>query len=217
MEIGTTNPEAQPDWRRLHALGLPPGSVRALLAILIFATTWALLVLRPSAEVPDFLRDLLFIILGHYFASRRAVVPSDEAGPPPLYLPRGSVRLLLVLGSVAVAVLLFRRGELTDLERNPGAFTLVLVGGFLLGVILNAALAWWRGRGHRPPRLVEDFKALISMAAAILLATLVVNQLFPFIPAGQVEAIFNRPLHLGRYGPEHVLAAIVGFYFGSRS
>ncbi len=201
MDYGTPSPPDQPDWRRLHALGLPPGSVRALLAILIFATAWALLVLRPAEEVPDFLRDLLFIILGHYFASRRAVVASEEGGPPPLYLPRGSVRLLLVLGSVAVAVLLWRRGELTDLDRNPGAFTLLLVGGFLLGVLLNAGLAWWRRRGHRPPRLVEDVKAVVSMAAAVLLAALVVNRLFPFLPTWHVESILNRPLHLGATAP----------------
>jgi hypothetical protein len=217
MEIKTLDSTARVDWRRLHALGLPPGSIRALLAILIFATTWTLLILRPSEEVPDFLRDLLFIILGHYFASRRAVAAGDEVGPPPLYLPRGSVRLVLVLGSVAVTILLFQRGKLTDLERNPGSFTLILVGGFLLGVILNAVYAWWTGRGHRPPRLVEDLRALIAMAAALLLVALVVNRLFPFVPPAQVEAVFNRPLHLGHYGPEHALAAIVGFYFGSRS
>ena len=39
---------------------------------MVFATTWGLglLVVRPSQEVPDYLRDLLFIIMGHYFASR---------------------------------------------------------------------------------------------------------------------------------------------------
>jgi hypothetical protein len=190
--------------------------VRALLAILIFATCWVLLVLRPAEEVPDFLRDLLFIILGHYFASRRHVAPEDEAGPPPLYLPRGSVRIILVLGCVAVTVLLLRRGQLTELERNPGAFTLVLVGGFLLGVVLNTVFAWWRARGHRPPRIIEDVRALISMAAGVFLAALVVNRLCGFVPPQQVEATF-RGLRLGRYGPEHVLAAIVGFYFGSRS
>jgi hypothetical protein len=213
----TPTPAGEVDWRRIHALGLPPGSVRALLAVLIFATTWVLLVLRPAEEVPDFLRDLLFIILGHYFASRRAVAPADEAGPPPLYLPRGSVRLVLVLGCVAVTVLLYRRGQLTTLERNPGAFTLVLVGGFLLGVVLNAAFSWWRGRGHRPPRLIEDLRALVSMTAAILLVALVANRLFLFVPTAGVEATFSRTFHLGRYGPEHLLAAIVGFYFGSRS
>src|SRR5262245_26158419 len=108
-------PQSPVDWRRLHALGLPAGSVRALLAIMIFATTWGLLLLRPTQEVPDFLGDLLFIIMGHYFAVRNRATPEREHGPPPLYLPRGSVRSLLVVGCVAVAALLHLRGQLTAL------------------------------------------------------------------------------------------------------
>ena len=64
------SPPPDDDWRRVHALGWPSGSVRALLAVLIFATTWGLMILRPTQEVPDYLSDLLFIIMGHYFASR---------------------------------------------------------------------------------------------------------------------------------------------------
>src|SRR5215210_4654090 len=125
MDTEITGSPSHVDWRRLHALGMPSGSVRALLAILIFATTWGLLVLRPSQEVPDYLRDLLFIIMGHYFASRRRADQGDEPGPPPLYLPRGSVRLLLVIGCVAVAVVLFRRGQLTTPAKHPGVVTLL--------------------------------------------------------------------------------------------
>ena len=77
--------EAPVDWRRLHALGLPSGSIRALLAILVFATVWALLLIRPSEEIPNYLGDLLFIIIGHYFAARRRLVEDHEPGPPPLY------------------------------------------------------------------------------------------------------------------------------------
>ena len=121
------------DWRRLHALGLPSGSVRALLAILIFAAAWVLLILKPSQEVPDYLRDLLFIIMGHYFAARRVADRGPDAGPPPLYLPNGSVRFVIVIGCVAVAGVLFRRGQLTTLKENQGVVTLLLIGGFLSG------------------------------------------------------------------------------------
>src|SRR5262249_45949407 len=153
------------DWRAIHALGLPSGSIRALLAILVFGTVWALLLMRPAAEGPEYLRDLLFIIMGHYFAARHRAPEGPEPGPPPLYLPRGSVRLLLVGGSIAVAVMLHHRGQLTSLDRNPGVVTLLLVGGFLLGVAMNAAISWWKGRGHRTPRVVEDLRAIVSLAA----------------------------------------------------
>jgi hypothetical protein len=217
MDIQTSDPPSPVDWRRLHALGLPAGSIRALLAVLIFATTWGLLIVKPNEEVPDYVRDLLFIIMGHYFAARRRSGTAEEPGPPPLYLPRGSVRLFLVVGSIAVAVLLFRRGRLIALDDNPGAVTLLLVGGFLLGVALNSLSAWWRERGHQTPRIVEDLRALISMASAVILAILVWNHVLALFPADSFEAPLNARVHLGRFGVEHILAAVVGFYFGSRS
>jgi hypothetical protein len=196
---------------------LPSGSIRALLALLIFATTWGLLVLRPSREVPDYLRDLLFIIMGHYFAARRHAEQGDEPGPPPLFLPSGSVRLILVAGCAAVAVLLFQRGQLTTPRQNPGVVTLLLVGGFLLGVVLNAVRQALSERGHRAPRILEDLRALISMAAALILVGLVLNRVLIVFPPERVDTILSRWSILDRYGPEHVLAAVVGFYFGSRS
>ena len=217
MEIQASGPRTDIDWRRLHALGLPAGSVRALLAVLIFATTWGLLILKPSQEVPDYLRDLLFIIMGHYFAARRRSGPAEEPGPPPLYLPRGSIRLFLVAGSIAVAVLLFRSGRLTALDDNPGAVTLLLIGGFLFGVVLNTFASWWRDRGHQTPRIVEDLRALISMAAAASLSVLVWNHIVAFLPTDSVDTLLSPAAHLGRFGVEHILAAVVGFYFGSRS
>jgi hypothetical protein len=217
MDIRASDSRSHIDWRRLHALGLPAGSVRALLALLIFATTWGLLVLKPTQEVPDYIRDLLFIIMGHYFAARRRSGPAEEPGPPPLYLPRGSVRLFLVVGSIAVAVLLFRQGRLTALEQNPGVVTLLLVGGFLLGVTLNSLSTWWRDRGHQTPRILEDLRALISVAAAVILVVLVWNHVLVLFPTDSVDALLTRRARFGRFGPEHILAAVVGFYFGSRS
>jgi hypothetical protein len=205
------------DWRRVHALGLPSGSIRALLAILVFGTVWALLLVQPGAEIPDYLRGLLFIIMGHYFAARHRASEDPEPGPPPLFLPRGSVRFLLIGGSIAVAALLFRRGQLTSPEQNPGVVTLLLVGGFLLGVAMNAATSWWTGRGHRTPRVVEDVRAVVSLAAAGLLIVLVMNRLLLPGTTNGIDQLIPAELHLGHLGPEQVLAAVVGFYFGSRS
>jgi hypothetical protein len=205
------------DWRTVHAWGLPAGSIRALLAILVFGTVWALILVRPGAEIPDYLRDLFFVIMGHYFAARHRPSADPEPGPPPLFLPRGSVRFLLIAGSVAVAVLLSGRGQLTSLEENPGVVTLLLVGGFLLGVAMNAAMAWWRDRGHRTPRLVEDLRALVAVAAAGLLIFLVLNRTLLIVPSSEIDRLIPPEIHLGRLGLDHILAAIIGFYFGSRS
>jgi len=241
MSAETPNPEVPLNWRKLHALGLPSGSIRALLAILIFATVWCSILMQPTREIPDYLGDLLFIIMGHYFAARRRAASEPEPGPPPLFLPRGSVRLFLLAGSVLIAVLLYQRGQLTPVDRNPGVVTLLLVGGFLLGVALNAVAAWWedpladldldgvddvtrnavaamrKGRRHRTRRFLEDLRAIVSLAAAIALVLLVVNRFVLFVPPAHIDDLLSQWVHLGRLGPEHFLAAIVGFYFGSRS
>jgi hypothetical protein len=127
------------------------------------------------------------------------------------------VRLVLVAGTLGVAVVLFRRGQLTEIEKNPGVVTLLMVGGFLLGVVANAVITWWRDRGHQPPRFFEDVRALVSMAAAFLLVALVWNRLLPMVPPDRVARLSSGWGQIGRFGPENILAAVVGFYFGSKS
>lgn len=205
------------DWRKLHAFGWPEGSVRALMAILIFGSLWAHLLLRPDREVPESLKDLLFIVLGHYFAVRSRHIAGEQPGPPPLYLPRGAVRLLLIGGFLAVSAVLYRQGRLLAPGRNPGVITLLLVFGFLLGVVIQKVMTLWSGRGRPLPRVVEDLRALLSLGAAVLLVTLISDQLVPFVPDPVRAQLSRMQFGLGRYGPEHILAAVVGFYFGSRS
>ena len=208
------------DWRRLHAFGLPPGSVRALLALMVAATVWGTLALHPGREVPAYLRDLMFIILGHYFAVRGrsrsgagTAAEGTAAVPPPLYLPRGSVRLLLVLGFVAVAVVLSRQGRVLQIDENPGAVTLLLVGGFLLGALTKFVVSRFSMDGRpRWFRVLEDAKAVAALAAAAVLIALTWDQTDPFQP----EALTGTIPRLGAHGPEHLAAALVGFYFGSR-
>jgi hypothetical protein len=202
------------DWRRLHAFGWPAGSVRALLALVVFGAIWAFLVRRPDQEVPEYLKDLLFIILGHYFAVRGRSGSDEEPGPSPLYLPRGSVRLILVAGFVGSAVLLYRQGQLLAIEKNPAVVTLLLVSGFLLGVVLRQVRAIVLGGERRLPRFIEDARALVSLAAAAFLVVVVWDRLRPGPPQWSLDEI---KLGLGRIGLPHVAAAVVGFYFGSRS
>ena len=208
---------ASEDWRGLHAFGLPAGSIRAALALAIFATTWALLLRKAEVQVPDYLRDLLLIILGHYFAARNRPEPIDAAGPAPLFLPRGTIRVVLVGGCVGVAVLLARQGRLGDVERNPGVVSLLLVGGFLLGVVSRTVMRWVFGEGGHPPRWLEDARAAAALLAAAALVALVWDRYFPYLPASVRGPHAGFRLKLGEYGPEHALGAVVGFYFGSRS
>lgn len=210
-------PAAPVPWRKRHALGLPEGSIRAVLAVAIFATIWVLLASRPHEEVPDYLRDLLFIVMGHYFASRRQASAEPVPGPGPLFLPRGTIRVVLFAGFAAVAFLLYRRGRLLDPGHNPGVVTLMLVAGFLLGVALARIGDFWKGRGHLVPRWVEDAKAIVAILAASALIVLVWNRYDPILIPRRPDLLNGTTLRFGAYGPEHIVGAIVGFYFGSRS
>jgi hypothetical protein len=189
-----------PDWKAVNALGLPAGSVRALLALIIFGGIWFWIWRSPDREVPPFLRDLMFIIMGHYFAARRA---KNVDGPSPLYLPKGSIRLMLFAGFAVVALAVLNRD---GFRVNEAWVTLTLVGGFMLGVATNALL----GR-RRLPRVVEDVRAIVSLAAGVALIVLIFDLWRP--PAEWTQ--FQR--YLVKYKVEDVLAAVVGFYFGSKS
>ena len=77
---------------------------------------------------------------------------------------------------------------------------------------------WWTEKGHRVPRWIEDSRALVALLAAAVLMFLVWNRFnMVFVARDPVLLQQQWDLHLGPYGTEHILGAIVGFYFGSRS
>ena len=124
---------------------------------------------------------------------------------------------MLFAGFAAVAVLLWRGGSIREPAKSPGVMTLMLVAGFLLGVLMAKLGDWWADRGHHVPRWVEDIRAIIAVIAALVLIFLVWNRFEGILVARRPEVSDWWNLRLGSYGPEHILGAIVGFYFGSRS
>lgn len=215
----TSAPAAPPDWRQLHAFGLPNGSVRALLALLVCGAIWALLWLRPDRAVPDYLQNLMFIILGHYFAARgRSEADGIHHGPAPLYLPRGTIRWVLVLGFAAVGWLLLRHQQVavrdaTGLRPSHAAVTLILVTGFLLGFLVARVRAHFAAPGRRPSRVLEDLRAAVALVAGGLLVLILFGLLS--LPDTGTPADVQR--WMVKFRVEDLLAAVVGFYFGSRS
>ncbi len=200
------------DWKKTHALGLPGGSVRAALALAIVFSIIALIYLEPDLGVPNYLQNLMFIIMGHYFAARHKYDPVSGGGPPPLWLPKGSVRVLMMFGFVGVAVALGHEGRASIAQPNQAVWTLLLVVGFFFGVVLSHALAWLSRRGMRPPRLVEDVRSLLSLGAALLLVA------YLFQPRiGALASLAEYRDVVDRHRGGEILSTVVGFYFGSRS
>jgi hypothetical protein len=199
-----------------HALGLPAGSVRAVLAFTVLGLIWALMF--TQREVPLYLQYLMFMILGHYFAARRRPAPADLVEPAPLYLPRGVIRTFIFLGFVGVFVSIWyqHRDNLDELAEELKAdrlrnkyLPLLMVAAFFVGLLAAKAGRLLQKRQAVQAR-VEDIQAWLSLVAAVLLAVEVVIQLLLNPSLGP-----ERQIHLPHL--ENVLAAIVGFYFGARS
>ncbi len=201
---------SSPTWRDVHAFGLPGGSIRALLALAIFGSVWARLLISPGRQLPEVLQNMMFMILGHYFASRdRPRAAASVPGPNPLFLPLGVIRTIFVLGFAVCAAVLYRQGRLALSEDptnlNPGTLTLVLVGGFMLGVVTTRLIGIVLGE-RRPPRIIEDLRAAVSITAAGLLVLM-------FFDVWDPARVFGAQHYL----IEGALTSAVGFYFGARS
>ena len=115
-------------------LGLPTGSVRALLTLIIVAVVVTKIVFHHP---PDSIWiETLLIALAHYFTSRRFVALSPEImrrleddgaidrERHPLYLPKNTIRFIIIAAFVGLGALL---------GRGPGARE----GG-----------GWWPARGR---------------------------------------------------------------------
>ena len=189
-------------------LGLPRGSVRAILTLLTVAVV-VVQVIRDK-EVENLWVETLMIVLAYYFTSRRFIhLPAEviqrleaeghvEHEGNPLYLPRHSIRVSLFLTFVGLAIYLYREGRMLE----PQALSILgVVFAFLLGVIASAILAWWT-KGKQPKVIVwwEDLKAGVVLLVLIVTAT----------------AYF---LDMSDDLPRHLRSATLGlvlFYFGSR-
>ena len=149
-------------------LGLPRGSVRALLTLLIVAVV--IVQLARGHEVELLWTETLMIALAHYFTSRRFIRLSPEvirrlteegqieAEPRPLYLPQYSIRLILVVAFIGLAVYLYRQDRLFQ---SQAMSILGVVFAYLLGIVARM----------RSVRGWEDLKAAVVLM--VLLATAV--------------------------------------------
>lgn len=203
-----------------HALGLPAGSVRALLALSVLGLLW-LLALRPlpgegvalgAVQLPTVFMDLqilMVLILAHFFGAHGHSIRADAAQRSPLGLPRGSVRFLLLAGYLGLAVYLYRAQPKFEYPSSSALILLlVLVSGFFLGHVLTGTVRLMSGGVL--PFWFQDFEAWVALLAILCLGVLLIVLMFinPSLSLGQE---INPPVL------EAILAALVGFYFGARS
>jgi hypothetical protein len=195
-----------------HPLGLPPGSVRAVLSLIIVGLFWLLLLMPPDkdVQVPLYLYFLLGLVLLFFTSHGHSIAPQGSVHPSPLGLPKGTIRGIIFLGTAAVIGWCIYSNRALLLERlTPTAESLTqwpyllfsLIAGFFLGWLIRLgpwkSLYWF-----------QDIQAWVSLVAMGLLGVDVVIRLF-INP--HMERDFDLPLW------EEILVAVVAFYFGVRS
>jgi hypothetical protein len=206
----TSQPAAPPQPLYRHPLGLPAGSVRAALVLMIVGLFWFLLLLPEDkvTEVPLYLYVLLGLVL-LFFVSHGKTIGHTVDHRSPLHLPRGTLRWLIVLGTIAVVAwqyesnpdLLEKRLTPTEKQLFQWPFLLLsLAGGFVVGWV--AQLGTWRNSPW-----FQDIQAWISLLAMLGLTA-----------DGLLRIIYSS---MGEYANlptwECILTAIVACYFGVRS
>ena len=203
-------------------LGLPVGSVRALLTIIVLAVVISRLVRGMVVEILWI--ETLLIALAHYFTSRRFVsLPPQvmarlesegviEAERHPLFLPRNSIRTLIVLAFVGLAAYLYREHRLHFdlLEKTPSDATtanaqattlLCIMAAYLLGGLTRTIRGWINRRRVNPPTGTwGDIKAMTVLIVLVLAA---------------IPEFLNQPLGLPPVFHQLALGLML-FYYGSR-
>jgi hypothetical protein len=197
-------------------LGLPAGSVRALLAIMVIGTIGALLLLHEEnpQPIPLYLYYLLFLILGSYFAARshRHVAPGAHEKHP-LHLPRGTLRFLMIVGFIGVIGWgIYSDPKFLDRLSPPVAdqpwLPVIIVGAFFAGILIARVADRVFGGPAGIPPWFQDLLAWVALLAMLGLVSEVIIRLV-------INPTLSQPLNLPPW--EGILGALVAFYFGLRS
>jgi hypothetical protein len=198
-----------------YPLGLPPGSVRAILTLMIAGLFWMLTLVpqpegAPPVHIPLFLFALLPMVLLFFAAHGKSIRPDGSKVRSPLFLPRGIIRLLLVAGfGAAIGYQYHTDRALLESRLTPNPddlwkwppILLTLGLGFLAGHLMGM------GPWHKSPKY-QNLVAWVSLIAMLCLLAEIVLELV--IRPG-ITQDFDPFLY------ECILTGLVAFYFGARS
>lgn len=195
-----------------HPLGLPAGSVRAVMSLTIVGLFWLLLLMPPEKDVqiPVYLYFLLGLVLLFFTSHGHSIAPHGTTHKSPLGLPKGSIRAIIFLGTAAVIGWCMKSDRALLLERlTPSGQSLTQWPYLLLSMMAGFFLGWLIGLGPwRGVYWFQDIQAWLSLIAMGLLGIDIVIRLF-INP--NMERDFDLPLW------EEILVGVVAFYFGVRS
>jgi len=189
-------------------LGLPTGSVRAILALLLAGTLWYTILRGIPPEA--ILVESALLVVAFYFGvrstspvtplSKLAAAPEAPKARQPLYLPRGFVRTILAVGFLGVIAYVVVRGGSID-----PALVLILqvIVSYVVGYAISLVLLRRARAGKELGRAARALRNLISLAAI-------------GITAGVSWTIATGRFDLVPDYMQNGLAWTIAFYFGSR-
>lgn len=191
-----------------HPLNLPAGSVRALLTLIVVAVVVGETARGHSTSL--LWSETLMIALAHYFTSRRLIdLPKDllekleqdgliEHDAQPLFLPKHSIRTIVILSFAGLAAYLYREGRLWA---RPSISVLGVVFSYFLGMLAKSLTQWWSKRsGQKAPSWWVDLKAMVVLVVVGVAAIRVFQAPFDPVPTDW----------------ERLAVGLILFYFGSR-
>ena len=195
-----------------HALGMPAGSIRALLALSVLASLWVMALVHPKVLPATFvyLTLLKLFILVHYYASHSKTMGLAVSTKHALGLPRGTVRIVLLGGFAGLLTYLWKEQIPIAMPEAQKMYLLiaVLLAGFFTGYVLTKV---FRSSNGSLPSWYQDIQAWLALLAAVALMVLVIvyGVINPSVEDPEKQLTLDRV--------ETGLAGLIGFYFGARS
>jgi hypothetical protein len=208
---------------RRFALGLPAGSVRAILALAVLGLLWAVALTHPHGEtvseadkhLPTILiglQILMVLVLVHFFTAHGHTIGRHISGVSPLGLPGGSIRFILAAGYIGLSVFLLYNQADFDLPEKGALWSLLLelvvvLVCYFAGMLISGLvrMVW----GAPPPAPYQDMEAWVAILALLGLGIVVLLHLI-----NRNVAVENKiPLDIA----QAVLSGLIGLYFGARS
>jgi hypothetical protein len=189
-------------------LGLPAGSIRAILSLGIAGAFWLYLTLPQADHVPLYLHFLSFSLLLFFASHGRTIGTHDQRSP--WLLPRGTFRLLIIAGTIAMLVWQYlhdpqemvKRLKPREAELDSWSYLFAaMIGGFFLGWALL----------HGPWSKLGTFQDLMAWLAIIALLMLLGEALWKIFIDPKAQLMADRPIW------ETSLVAVISAYYGSRS
>ena len=209
---GATVQPVPPAYRQ--PLGLPAGSVRAILTIIVLALVWTMMLLPNAGDIPIYLYYLMFLCLGSFYAAHGHSISGAHS---PLYLPRGSLRTLIILGFAAVLgwkyYLTRDVHALLDIkppQLGEAGLPLILLAAFFAGVFVSRVIGRMVSARYGQPAWFQDILAWAALLATIGMAAEVLYH-------GLIKPGLSEENRFTDSTFQMILAAITGFYFGARS